>query len=829
MYPFLQRILHMAGVLILMALVVILFALSRQMNSGTQGVYTDIEAQTGLQLIADAIVPLQENEPGSLDLNEWQACRGEFSEKAVVSIAGKLRSIDQHLRSSLTNAQGVAPRPHRLDLVRLNELLLQATSRPFEVKSSIDEKTSTWRFRCKSFYKTLAAMRLDREGNDLGRLLWKEITPRKVGATSAFDGKPHYAMFDSRKIRANPWRPLDGCVLMQSERGYVVLPPHHNERVAATLCTPALDALSQAASSQTTSAEASDAVSRYRRAKLAGEVLPIPTTSFRIAGDSENDGNQIKILGNDVPQSSHVVTTIRPEAQRALQSVLNCYTGTLSACHEGQPVAAGATPSAFYEGAAVRMAGALLLDIQTGEIVAAASAESPCFRLDNSGAQRDLSRCPELPSAPAYSPQMLENHALYFEYHPGSIIKPLMALGILGDPSFPASRRAQMASAIGRSDSGWFLDQFLCEDKGFKACTRHASAFKIADRLGWNTNCLDDPGACGQYGLLHGGSRSPESSDSEVKSEAMHYFSGRWGIHPAAGTNPPFYVTGAYSPTRARECSKGDGPGERKWYLAPGATRRGCGEETLNLLRNFGVGQGESWVSPLGVAMLWAHLGNVDSGRTSVTTPHLYRQGFVVNDGRAEFTTPALQISRSPLDPQAVEIIVDGMVESSMGTARGDCAAVFGGAACKNLPWIAGKTGTPGTSRSLTDPKWLHACGRPEKRKETAAQVSVDSASVDGIEDLGPESVRNAAQCAYQPVRWYAALVGDSAKSDEGSGGQRNWKYALVVVVQRNWLRSSGSLPNTNFAAQIAFRYLRNYQQQALNNAELAASGGVMK
>ena len=55
------------------------------------------------------------------------------------------------------------------------------------------------------------------------------------------------------------------------------------------------------------------------------------------------------------------------------------------------------------------------------------------------------------------------------------------------------------------------------------------------------------------------------------------------------------------------------------------------------------------------------------------------------------------------------------------------------------------------------------------------------------------------------------------------------WKYALVVVVQRNWLRSSGSLPNTNFAAQIAFRYLRSYQQHALNNAELAASGGVMK
>jgi hypothetical protein len=118
------------------------------------------------------------------------------------------------------------------------------------------------------------------------------------------------------------------------------------------------------------------------------------------------------------------------------------------------------------------------------------------------------------------------------------------------------------------------------------------------------------------------------------------------------------------------------------------------------------------------------------------------------------------------------------------------------------MSWIAGKTGTPGSSRSLNNENWKLACAAPKDAN-------------------GRELVRGAVDkmpggCAYQSVKWYAALVGDPKK---GTNKMQTWRYAIVVAVQRNWMKN-GVLPEDNTAAELAMRYFHDHLQPTFGVAK---------
>lgn len=843
MYPFLSRIHRLSAALILLLLVVAFAALYGHMRAEVKPTHVNPALAMGLSVIADSIVPMKSGDPVLVDAKAWTACASEKELPSATmrnSIAGWLVKLDGRLRDPLKSGISAQGRPYRLDLERLNALLKHAQAQGLELPLQEGQEaptspagdTARAAFRCNSFYAALNWLNLDSDsGNRLAALRWQEQMPRRTNRLSNLDGQARFADFAGEKNRqSDPWGGVPGCVFVQSEKGYGVLPPSRNDRVSSKLCAGALKALqatvpqsepvSPEAAAARKKVEARSPLEQYMDAKLGRGVLPINASllrgSARTVKGAEEAGTRMEILDNTVLQSPHAISTIRPAEQQVLQGLVECYTGNSGACVGAKPDMKG-----YYEQAPARMAGALLVDIRTGEIVAAASADTACYRSDNSGAVRDRLKCPDLPSPPSYNPTLLDNHALYYGYQPGSLVKPLMALGMMEDPGFKAAvlrNPSVMETNLQKSSSDNFLDDFLCADKGFINCDRYVHAFKIAERLGFNRDCIAQLSwGCAQYGLLQGW---PQPVDDNTHPETTRYTAGIWGMESLVnGTEGRRrqYVVGSFDPEKAKICS------EARWMVVAnvkGATMTGCKDPVLNQLRNFGLGQGDTRATPLGIAMVWAQLGNVDAGRSAVAAPHLFRQAFVMNGTAIEKIAPSTYSTKASLDPQSVRVILAGMRKSSIGTAKNECMHAFGSeGSCGSLEWIAGKTGTPGTSRWLrpgdgndTARKWWRACGRPMVPFMTFKPFVQDLSSEEeeSTEDLDPRTGISQGSCSYQPVKWYAALVGDPLNP-----ATRDWRYALVVVVQRNWLLD-GKMPTPNWAAYIAFDYLKDYQQRAM-------------
>ncbi len=121
----------------------------------------------------------------------------------------------------------------------------------------------------------------------------------------------------------------------------------------------------------------------------------------------------------------------------------------------------------------------------------------------------------------------------------------------------------------------------------------------------------------------------------------------------------------------------------------------------------------------------------------------------------------------APLPPRdGAEVIIDALSYSHRaGTSRLACEQVFDAARCRDIDWIAGKTGTPtfpNDARSLNELKAMCKPTTGKRHKPVAC---------------GP----------LRPYKWYtAAWRGDPADP--------RWTKAIGVLTERNWIAATGRI-----------------------------------
>jgi hypothetical protein len=188
---------------------------------------------------------------------------------------------------------------------------------------------------------------------------------------------------------------------------------------------------------------------------------------------------------------------------------------------------------------------------------------------------------------------------------------------------------------------------------------------------------------------------------------------------------------------------------------------------------------------------MMATLASAANGAASVPRPHLVQavHGVVGNAGdafaaaAARWTAPTL--AASPLSRDAAEVILSGLSYSHRaGTARTACEQVFDARRCRDIDWVAGKTGTP--------------------------SFPSDGLSLDALvklcRDGAPPSdaAKRGACSSLRPYKWYVAAFRAALEG-------RAWTKAIAVLAERNWLRASGRVHGAgdsgpNPAAEIALQ-----------------------
>src|SRR5207248_2527589 len=115
-----------------------------------------------------------------------------------------------------------------------------------------------------------------------------------------------------------------------------------------------------------------------------------------------------------------------------------------------------------------------------------------------------------------------------------------------------------------------------------------------------------------------------------------------------------------------------------------------------------GWGQGQARSTALGVAGMMAALAAAANGQTAVEKPHLVHavRGVAGSDA-VPIDSGVLRGNLATAEPNkiatdAAAIILSGLSYSHRaGTARLACEQVFDAGTCRDIDWIAGKTGTP--------------------------------------------------------------------------------------------------------------------------------------
>jgi hypothetical protein len=150
------------------------------------------------------------------------------------------------------------------------------------------------------------------------------------------------------------------------------------------------------------------------------------------------------------------------------------------------------------------------------------------------------------------------------------------------------------------------------------------------------------------------------------------------------------------------------------------------------------------------------------------------------------------------LGPDAATVVLGALAHTHRsGTARSACAQVFDAARCRDIGWIAGKTGTPSFPSDGVGLDELAAlCHKPPP----------------GAAEPADRAARRKAVCSsLRPYKWYVA-----AYREDGSA-QGPWTKAIAVLTERNWLRRNGQVhgsgdqgpnPAAEIALQIAGRHV---------------------
>jgi len=680
------------------------------------------------------------------------------------------------------------------------------------------------------------------DGRMLAALAWRGTVVERTLAT----WRPEqYVDISARQIaRRNPWSGLPGCVYIGNSAPHrdAALPAYFvtgTRRADADVCSHPVMYGRVADDSQTKApepivGEANDTIdvddTRWSVPPSLGAMLqPLATLQrptgalYRMYTDTQPmtsatplayrlGANRIDVHGSAVDVGFSVDITIDAAAQALAQRIAACYTGRQDVCEslrlrrkedEAQPIG-----HRMLERAVVRMAAIAIIDVSTGRIEALAGALSPCTRQEYDGPGRAADCDKRLPYPIRYRPDALLNPAVFHDAMPASVIKPIMAAAFLSDPVVGAQwlglERADLARAatpkldslrgqLMRSNSARFLDRMFCADQGFIRCRRPWEVQSAAVAFGWNGGCAEAADDCGKRDLLFGRAVDARDESGVLTPLALRVPYGRLLVEPIVNrVGAPLRLRTAtqLEPAKVERCAAG-ADGKR---LTGDDWEKCRGGGVVDIVAE-GWGQGQARSTALGVAGMMASLAAAANGQRAVANPHLVHALRGVGPADATRLEPAvLRSNLAPglpnlIAPDAAAIILSGLSYSHRaGTARLACEQVFDANACRDIDWIAGKTGTPtfpNDGRSLDE--IARVCAG------TAAKAYGDHSA------CGP----------LRPYKWYTAAY-RTDRSDP------HWTKVIGVLTERNWIADTGRIHGAgdlgpNPAAEIALQIVARH------------------
>jgi len=761
-------------------------------------------------------------------LRELAGARAEAS--AAEQIAAQMNEIDAALLRFSSRANARVEHRVGLDPVRWFAAAVDALATPVE---AADAPGRRFQVRCADLVAALETLHRS-DSAILETLAWRGTEGK---ATLARWRAEQEVQITAREVtRRNPWGGVPGCIYLggESDAGpsYFLAPPRSaQQRVCAMAAVRSVAVAASGAAPVAIAGEpGADAAVDDPRWSVPPSLFTLlsPLEPLRqpagalyraYAGNEDiaarvhagriGSRNHVVLDGAPVDVGYSIDVTIDPALQALAQKTAACYTGRQDVCRvlgiRRAEDRDGAIGQQLLEGAMVRMAAVAVIDIPSGRIEALAGALSPCARQEVDGPGRDPGCDARLPYRVQYRADALLNPAVYHSAMPASTIKPIMATAFLGDGErgrkLVASERAAMQhegtpsaqslrGQLMRSDSARFLDRMFCFDQNFVACQRPWSVQAAAHAFGWNANCDEARISCGNADLLFG---APLVANDERDWNApgptpIAY--GRLLSEPAGkavGAAMHLMPPMPLDPGIVRRCALGaDGRrgSEDDWEKCKGGA-------VVDVVAE-GWGQGHARATVLGVAGMMATLAAAANGSARVPRPHLVAAIHGVAGASAEsFASAAARWSEPqtmppPLARDAAEVILSGLSFSHRaGTARTACEQVFDAKRCRDIDWLAGKTGTPSfPSDGLTLDAIVRLC-RP------GAPPSAEA--------------KRGACSSLKPYKWYVAAF----RSDRAKDGP--WTKAIAVLTERNWLRASGRIHGTgdhgpNPSAEIAMQ-----------------------
>ena len=735
-------------------------------------------------------------------------------------IAAQLKQLDAALERFSARANRRVAQPVAFDAARWLEAAAHSLATPL---SSTDYPGARFDLRCADLEAALATL-LRADARMLEALTWRGSAGGALLARWRPDQVVEIA--PHQVTRRNPWGGVAGCIFLgRNEAG---APSHvvaDARSVLRRVCTHALASGPAAAGEPRSLAGEPGPADPFDDSRwsvppslgaLLGPLEPLrrPTGALlRVHAQAAGVPQQIELDGSVVDAGLSVALTIDPALQALAQRTAACYTGRHDICRAlglarrddgSQPI--GHT---LLEGAMVRMAAVAVIDVASGRIEALAGARSRCARQEVDGPGRDADCDPRLPYPVRFRPDALLNPAVFEDAMPASTVKPIMAAAFLADPAVGARwldteraaierggvpPRDSVRSQLLRSDSARFLDRMFCLDqRAGTSCERPWALQQAALAFGWNEACGQGGDAdCGRHDLLFGRALGLPGAAPWASGEpaplAVAY--GRLMSQPR-GERPG-------APMQLRPRMKLDPAIVRR--CADGADGRRGSDDDWEKCRGGAVvdvvaegwGQGHARASALGVAGMMATLAAAANGQPTPVRPHLVAS----LHGPHGDTPPALAAMvaqwRSAghvpvaLSSQAAAVILDGLSYSHrIGSARSACEQVFfTDTRCRDIDWLAGKTGTPSFPH---DGKTLDELARLCPR------------------GVAPPEAKPGTCSALRPYKWYVAAW----RAGRNVGAP--WAKVIAVLTERNWIAASGQIHGTgdhgpNPAAEIALQ-----------------------
>jgi cell division protein FtsW (lipid II flippase) len=746
--------------------------------------HRDTKLVRATQTIEDAIVPA--GEASFSDRVEWRGpCRDALSDAERPGVAAELARYARTLQAWLDNPRDGEGRP-----VLNNRYVFSTRLWAAAVETGVAAAEPAQRFSCDDARRALE--RLAKNGAQaLTRLDWRERT----GSLAAFGPRQQTLVPDSLFDRPDPWAVANGCVAWGgAEAGVTAYLPSRRKtpdgrdrcedfaKLAAghltVFGTPDWNAGATGQPWPDSHTHANWMVPPSLPELLAPLTPlrdPAAPDFTRLLGDENRPGASQPMQGLDLR------LTIDPPMQRLAQQVAACATRQASpkVC---ESIALKDYGKDFAEQARARMVGVAVLRIDTGQIVALASAHTECYAADFAGRPRGRD-CPKAPYQPRIRPDALLNHAVFTDQLPASIVKPVMALGFLADG---VADKGTLQLELAKSDSAAFLDRMFGVDAKGQGHPEGGRIVKVRDaatRAGWNAGCEPGGPDCGRFDPLFGRPVHLHKAGRPIGLDVMY---GRFFVEPGEAGGRDFrrmadsalrFELGALE-----ECRR--------------AGYRQC-RGSVGELVSTGFGQGNSRATPVGVAGMMARLALAERAPGRATPwPHLvkdkklYRARPDIQQGEY---LPAAQREGFNADlPQTIEpahaaIVLDGLRQGHLrGTSKWAFDQVFGKAGGGNVV-VAGKTGTPSyPGDDYTVTAWAEHC-RSQKTP--------------------------LAKCQTRPLKWYGGLFGPAG------GG---FEYAIAVLSERNW-RKDGRIDDPsdahNVSAEIAFQIVKRWAELKWPNA----------